>query len=162
MTTRFEHVNTYAAAPDVVLAMLTDKTFREEVCVRQQALQYDVRVDGSGAGGVVEIERSQSMEGAPSFATKISGDRVRVVQREHWRSDDRAEFELSIPGKPGHLKGTIRLTSNSDGGTDQVYTGEVKVGIPLVGGKLENLIEGILTRGLRREGRTGADWLARG
>ena len=156
---KFEHVNSYPAGAAEVLAMLTSHDFREQVCTYQQALDHTIRIDGSGAGATIEIDRTQSMEGAPSIATKVVGDTVRVVQRERWTSGTTAEFAMEIPGKPGSLRGTIRLVPNNDGGTDEVFSGDIKVGIPLLGGRLESMVDGVLRRALRREGRVGASWL---
>lgn len=157
---RFEHVNSYPASAADVLEMLTSREFREQVCTYQRALEHTVRIDGTGAGATVEITRTQSMEGAPSIATKVVGDTVTIVQRERWTGPDTAELAMEIPGKPGHLRGTIRLVPNNDGGTDEVFSGEVKVSVPLLGGRLEAMVENILRRALRREGRVGAGWLA--
>ena len=157
---RFEHVNHYAAGPDAVLAMLTTPAFRDHVCVRQGALDHDVDVKGEGVGAVVLIARTQSLEGAPSVATKVVGDTVRIVQREEWRTGTEAGFAMEIPGKPGRLDGTIVLRDNGDGTTDQLFTGEVKVTIPLLGKKLEQMIASILERALVKEGQVGASWLA--
>lgn len=157
---RFEHVNSYAATPAEVLAMLTTPEFRERVCEFQRALEHSVEISGSGVGATVVIRQTQSMEGAPAVATKVVGSTVRTVQRESWRSLDSADFEMEIPGKPGHLRGTIRLLDKGDGSCEEHFSGEVKVSIPLVGGKLEGLVENILKRGLRREGQVGATWLA--
>ena len=110
---RFEHVNRYAAGSDAVLTMLTTPAFREEVCVRQRALDHDVDVTGAGPGAVVLIARTQSMEGAPGVATKVAGDTVRIVQREEWRTATEADFVMEIPGKPGQLKGGIVAQINS-------------------------------------------------
>jgi len=157
---RFEHVNHYAAGPDAVLAMLTTPAFRDQVCVQQRALDHDVDVKGEGAGAVVLIARTQSLEGAPSVATKVVGDTVRIVQREEWRTATEAGFAMEIPGKPAGLQGGIVLRDNGDGTTDQLFTGEVKVTIPLLGKKLEQMIASILERALVKEGQVGASWLA--
>jgi hypothetical protein len=157
---RFEHVNHYAAGPDAVLAMLTEPAFRDQVCVRQGALDHDVDVRGEGAGAVVLIARTQSLEGAPSVATKVAGDTVRIVQREEWRTPTTADFAMEIPGKPGRLDGGIVLRDNGDGTTDQLFSGEVKVNVPLLGKKLEQMIASILERALVKEGQVGASWLA--
>jgi hypothetical protein len=155
----FEHVNSYPASAAEVLEMLTSQEFREHVCTYQEALEHTVRIVRDGSVTEVEITRTQSMKGAPSIATKVVGDTVRIVQRERWTGADTAELVMEIPGKPGHLRGTIRLVPNYDGGTDEVFRGEVKVGVPLVGGRLEAMIDEILRRALRREGRVGASWL---
>jgi hypothetical protein len=157
---RFEHVNHYAAGPDAVLSMLTTPAFRDQVCVLQRALDHDVDVRGEGVGAVVLIARTQSLEGAPSVATKVVGDTVRIVQREEWRTATEAGFTMEIPGKPGRLDGGIVLRDNGDGTTDQLFSGEVKVNVPLLGGKLEQMIASILERALVKEGQVGASWLA--
>jgi hypothetical protein len=155
----FEHVNSYPASAAEVLEMLTSQEFREHVCTYQEALEHTVRIERDGSVTEVEITRTQSMKGAPTIATKVVGETVRVVQRERWTGPDTAELVMEIPGKPGHLRGTIRLVPNNDGGTDEVFRGEVKVGVPLVGGRLEGMVDEILRRALRREGRVGASWL---
>jgi hypothetical protein len=159
---RFEHVNHYTAGPDAVLAMLTTPAFRDRVCARQGALDHDVDIRGAGPGAVVLIARSQSLEGAPSLATKVVGDTVRIVHREEWRTATEADLAMEIPGKPGRLDGGIVLRDNGDGTTDQLFAGDVKVNVPLVGKKLEQMIASILERALVKEGQVGASWLADG
>jgi hypothetical protein len=156
---RFEHVNSYPASAEEVLAMLTDPAFRERVCASQRALDHAVAIDGTGVGATVEISRTQSMDGAPAAATKVVGDTVRIVQRERWDTADTARFDMEVPGKPGHMRGTIALRPRPDGGCDEVFTGEVKVKVPLIGGRLESLIERILEKALVREGEVGVAWL---
>lgn len=156
---RFEHVNTYSASPAEVLAMLHSPEFREQVAVYQRALEHSVEVTPSGETTTVVVVQSQSMEGAPSAARKVVGSSVQIVQREVWRDGTTADFAMEIPGKPGHLRGGIRLRDNGDGTCDEVFTGEVKVHVPLIGGKLEGFVTDILTRALRREGRVGVTWL---
>jgi hypothetical protein len=154
------HTASYDAPPDAVLAMLLDPAFRDEVCSSQRALEHSVDVRESGGVTSVEIRRTQSMEGAPAAAVKLTGSTVRIVQREMWTSPRDAELSIATPGRPGHLRGTITLRDSALG-CDELVTGEVKVGIPLVGGKLERLIGDVLVHGLRREAAVGATWLGR-
>lgn len=161
---KFRHVNSYAASPSTVHAMLVTPEFREEVCTYQRALQHTVDVTDDGERTTVVIRQSQAMDGAPAAARKVVGSSVEIVQREVWRDAEdtvTAEFAMEIPGKPGHLKGAITLVDKGDGTCDEVFSGEVKVNVPLIGGKLEGFIADILTRALRREGRVGETWLER-
>jgi hypothetical protein len=155
----FEHVTSYAATPEQVRTMLTDRAFRERVCEAQRARDHTVTVTGEGAATTVEIERTQAMDGAPSVATKVVGDSVRILQRERWTGPDSADYSMEIPGKPGQMRGVLRLRPRSDGGCDEVVSGEIAVKVPLVGRKLEQLVESILVKALVREGEVGADWL---
>ncbi len=156
---KFELVNSYAATPAQVLTMLTDPEFRERVCEAQRTLSHDVSVTGSGPGALVVITRTQSMEGAPTMAIKVTGESVEIVQREDWRTAQTADFSMEIPGKPGSLRGGITLRETATG-TDEVFSGDVKISIPLIGGKLEKMISDLLSRALKREGRVGVTWLA--
>ena len=161
---KFRHVNSYAATPAAVHAMLVTPEFREEVCTYQRALEHSVDVTDDGDTTTVVIRQSQAMDGAPAAARKVVGSSVDIVQREVWRDDEdavTAEFAMEIPGKPGHLRGGITLVDRGGGTCDEVFSGEVKVSVPLIGGKLEGFIADILARALRREGRVGEKWLER-
>ena len=158
---RFHHVNPYAASPADVRVMLSTPAFRDEVCTRQHALSHSVDiVEDTGVTRVV-ITQTQAMDGAPAAARRLVGSSVQIVQRESWTNADSADFAMEIPGKPGHLRGTITLVDTGDGTCEEVFAGEVKVNVPLVGGKLEGFVADLLTRALRREGEVGATWLGR-
>jgi hypothetical protein len=156
---RFEHRNTYAAAADEVRRMLLDRGFRERVCAAQHALEHAVDITEAGDRTTVQVTRTQSMEGAPAIAVKLTGDRVTIVQRETWTGPRDADFAMEIPGKPGHLRGALTLRDTADG-CEELVVGEVKVQVPLVAGKLERLVGDLLAGALRREGNVGAAWLA--
>ncbi|MDX6323725.1 MAG: hypothetical protein QOK15_79 [Nocardioidaceae bacterium] len=156
---RFEHRNSYAASAEEVRAMLLDPEFRERVCAAQHALEHHVDISGSGDRMTVQVRQTQSMKGAPAVAVKLTGDRVAILQRETWSGPRNADFAMEIPGKPGQLRAALALQDTS-AGCDELVVGEVKVQVPLVGGKLEGLIGDILARALRREGEVGAVWLA--
>jgi hypothetical protein len=94
----------------------------------------------------------------PSFAKKIVGDQTRVIQSETWRSVETGHIEVEIPGKPGYIRGTLSLTAEGEGSV-YVFDGEAKINIPLVGGKLEGLIEKLFTEGMDTEQRVAASWL---
>jgi hypothetical protein len=155
----FTHRLTYDAPPAEVAAMLADPDFRDRVCRALHVLRHDVRVDGSGAGMRVSIDQTQPAQGIPSFAKKFVGDQIRIVQQESWSSLSAADFSVEIPGKPGHIRGTIALDGD-DTHTVESVTGAVKVAIPLVGGRLEGLIGDLLVSALRTEEKVGRRWLA--
>ncbi len=146
---------TYDASLEEVAAMLTDRTFRELVLERMHVVRGSVTVEG----GVVTIEQVQSSSGLPSFATKIVGDEIRIVQVESWRTTEHADVEVAIPGKPGEMAGTATLVESGGRTTERVDL-EVTVRLPLVGGKIEGLVADMLGKALDTEHRTGVEWLA--
>jgi hypothetical protein len=156
---KFSQQLTYDAPPADVLAMLADPAFREKVCVAMSAVRHEVDIDGSGAGMTVVVDQTQPGDGIPSFAKKFVGDEIQIVQRESWKNASSATLLVQIPGKPGDFKGGIDLAGDDDG-TVETVAGDIKVKIPMIGGKLEGLIGDLLGKALKSEQRVGRAWLA--
>jgi hypothetical protein len=156
---KFEQQLTYDAPPDEVRAMLADPEFRAKVCEAMHVIRHDVTVEGAGAGMSVTVDQTQPASGIPSFARKIVGDEIHIVQTESWGSADEADLLVQIPGKPGQFRGTISVDSDASGTTETV-AGDIKVGLPLVAGKLEKLISDMLAAALRTENQVGRTWLS--
>jgi len=156
---KFSHEIQYTAAADDVYAMLAEQAFREQVCDACHAVDRTVQITPSADGMDVVVHQTLPGDGIPSFAKKLVGDRIQVVQSERWTSPTNAALEVNIPGKPGQLRGTVTLTERG-GETVKIVDGDIKVSIPLVGGKLEGLIGDLFRSALRAESRVGARWLA--
>jgi Protein of unknown function (DUF2505) len=150
----------YDAPPAAVHAMLTDAAFREETCARMKVLHASATVEESGDATVVTIDQVQPAHGLPSFATRLVGDEIRIVQEETWTSERHADVHVSIPGKPGEMVGTAALVE-TDGGTVETVDLEIRVRIPLVAGRIESLVADMLRKALRTEHETGRDYLSR-
>jgi hypothetical protein len=160
MSKRLRHDLTYDAAMVDVAAMLADPEFREEVCAEQHVLRAMVSVDADEHGMEVTIDQVQATEGVPSFAKRFVGDEINIVQTESWSTATEGTIQVTIPGKPGEMKGTSRL-SESGGVTTHAVDLDIRVGIPLVGGKIEGLIADLLLKALKVENRVGRAYLSR-
>jgi len=157
---RLTHDLTYDAPAEAVTAMLADPAFREEVCEFIGVTRKTVTIEPVGEGMHVTIDQWQPTSGIPSFAKKFVGEETNVVQREIWTTPLLGDITVTIPGKPGDMTGTARLTE-ADGVTTESVDMTIKVGIPLVGGKIEDLISGLLLKALKAENKVGRDYLAR-
>jgi hypothetical protein len=155
---RIRHQLRYDASPAAVQEMRSDPAFRARVCEAMDTLSQDVSVEETGSGLRVTVDMVQHTHGMPGFAKKVVGDQTRVVQTEHWPTPDAGQLEVEIPGKPGHIRGTLRLLEEGAGSVYE-FDGEAKVNIPLVGGKLEGLIERLFVEGMDTEQRVAAAWL---
>ncbi len=153
------HRMTYDATLPEVAAMLADADFRRAVCDRLGVLRSEVAIEPRGEGMAVRIEQAQRADGIPSFARKLVGDEIQIVQSEAWDTAHCGDITVTIPGKPGEMSGTAVLAGN---GRTTIETVDltVRVGIPLVGGRLEGLIADLLLRALRTEEEVGREWLA--
>lgn len=161
MSKRLTHELTYDAPLDAVAAMLGDPAFREQVCDRQHVLRRTVTVTpATGDGKEVVIDQVQAADSIPSFAKKLVGDEIQIVQKEIWTDTARGDVYVTIPGKPGDMRGTVRLDERH-GRTTETVDLEIKVGIPLVGGKIESLVADLLLKALKTENAVGRDYLSR-
>ena len=160
MSKRLRHDLTYDAPMADVAAMLADPAFREEVCDEQRVLRRMVTIDPDEDGMEVTIDQVQAASGIPSFAKKFVGDEINIVQQETWHTATAGDIRVTIPGKPGEMKGTARLT-RSGGLTTETVDLDISVNIPLVGGKIEGLISDLLLKALKVENRVGRAYLSR-
>lgn len=160
MAKQLRHELTYDAPMAEVAEMLADTSFREEVCDFQGVKSAMVTIDSDDTGMEVTIDQVQAAEGIPSFARKFVGDEINIVQQESWASPTEGDIKVTIPGKPGEMTGTARL-SEAGGVTTETVELTVKVNIPLVGGKIEGLIADLLLKALQAENKVGRDYLSR-
>jgi uncharacterized protein YndB with AHSA1/START domain len=149
----------YNASAAEVYAMLTDPAFRSKALAAMGVISHEITITAEGSATRILIDQVQPTEGVPSFAKKFAGETTRAVQTEVWSSPTSATLKVDAPGKPTEISGTLTLTE-SGGKTTEVFEGEVKARVPLIGGKLENVIAGLFTAGFDKENAAGIAWLA--
>jgi uncharacterized protein YndB with AHSA1/START domain len=152
------HEVTYDAPPADVWAMLSDPAFRQKSCEAMGVVSCTVALDRVGDGMRVRIEQVQRTEGIPSFARKFTGDTTEAVQVEEWSDREHATLQVTTPGKPTEIHGTLTLRDGG-GRTVEVFDGEVRVKVPLVGGRLEGLMGDLFRKGMDKQHEVGAAWL---
>ena len=158
---RFQHTATYDAPAAEVFAMLTDPAWREKVGTAQGVVSSTVTVTPEGpdgAGSRVVIDQVQNTAGLPAIAKKIAGETTRAVVTEVWASPTTGTIEILAPGKPTKAVGTVSLVAEGDT-TRHVTDLEVTVKVPIIGGKLEQLMADNIDKGMEIEEAVGAAWL---
>jgi uncharacterized protein YndB with AHSA1/START domain len=158
---RFTTELTYDASPEAVHAMLADPAFRARVCEATHASHHEVSVEPASSGMTVVVDQTQPARGIPSYARRVVGDQIRIVQRETWSGATGATLAIELPGKPGAVQGSLALAGDATR-TVETITCEVTVRVPMIGGRLEDLVGGLLQSALRAEQRVGRAWLAEG
>jgi uncharacterized protein YndB with AHSA1/START domain len=153
------HEITYDAPLADVFAMLSDPEFRQASATAMGVISADVVITPNGKGISVRIDQVQPTEGVPGFAKKFAGETTRAVQTEEWDSPTGGTITIDTPGKPTSIKGALSL-SESGGRTTETLEVDVKVKVPLIGGKLEKLMAELVTAGMDKEQTAGAAWLA--
>ncbi len=155
---RIRHELVYPAAPAEVYAMRADPEFRSRVCAAMGTATCDVTVAHSADELTIAVDMLQQTRDLPAFARGIVGDRTRVIQTERWPAVEGGHIDVAIPGKPGHIRGTLSLTGRGEASV-YVFDGEATINVPLVGGRLEGLIERLFVDGMDTEQRVAVTWL---
>ena len=155
---KLRHQISYDAPLADVFAMLSDPAFRHASADAMGVISADVTISPNGGGISVLIDQVQPTEGVPGFARKFAGETTRAVQTEEWASPAGGTITIETPGKPTSISGTLAL-SESGGVTTETLEVEVKVRVPLIGGKLESLMAGLVTKGMDKEHTAGVAWL---
>jgi len=107
---RIDHTLTYPDATVAeVYAMLTDPAYRTAVSAYQHVTDFSCDITPRGAGAEVAIEQAHGTDRIPSVAQKLVGSEIRFLQHETWAGPDGADVEVTVPGKPGDIRGTIAL-----------------------------------------------------
>jgi hypothetical protein len=158
---RFRHELSYDAPPDKVYAMLASAAFRRQACAAMEVISADVQLDpdpDDGEGFTLVIDQLQNTKELPGFARTFAGESTRAIQREVWQSKESGSLSIESPGKPASASGTIRLEPAGTGTTEVVEL-EIKVKVPLIGGKLEKLMADKVEAGMDTEHTVGTTWL---
>ena len=162
MDVHVEHA--YAAAPNVVYSMLTNREFLLERFAASNALEYEVlectAVDG---GGFRVVTRRKVEAEIPSIARKVLKPVNTMVQTELWDSaGDGAysgQWNIDAKGTPVSTSGTMRVVATATGSVNRI-DGTIKVGVPLIGGKIEGFVFGQAKKTLDAEEKFGQQWLS--
>lgn len=159
MASRIEHRAEFAQGVDEVLAAQTSES----------ALRH--RLAGLGGPGSALLGYTPTPEGVrftlrqgvaedklPSVVRTLHNGDLFVERQEEW-TQRTGDVHATVSGVPGDI--TVRRTIAEEGGRTVVRsTGEVKIRIPLVGGKLESFVAGEITRLLAREAELTTQWLS--
>jgi len=143
-----------------VRGLLADPGFRQAVCTFQQVADSSVNITEYADGGMlVELHRTYDTSVLPTIAQSFVGPRIELVQQEEWSSLQQANVEVTIPGQPAQMRGTTALAQL---GLDTTYTArlQVKVSIPLLGGRIEDMVATLIGDAFRAENKVGVQWLA--
>ncbi len=155
---------TYDADPQTVFAMLCDPEFLARKAKATGSLSYEESVKHLDDGGAeVRLLRELPAK-VPDLAKRFVGETIKLTQTDTWAPADASgsregSFVVEITGAPATVRGSLSL-SGSDASTTQAYDGEIKVSVPFIGGKIEEMASEALLAAIKTEGRVGREWLA--
>jgi len=142
---------TYAAAPDVVLGLLTDEAFLRDRAAAIGAELEELTVTGTDT----TVRFAAPTAGIPPVFARFVGSSVSVVERTSWVPEGRGargalDVRAEVFGRTVRVDGDRRLEPAGEG-TRSTLTGDAKVNAPLIGRQAEAAVEELVRSVLRRE-----------
>lgn len=162
MSKKFRNSDAYDADMDAMWAMISSQEYwsRKYESMGATNIHFD-RFDAGDSSLTVTSQRDVPAD-LPGFAKKIIGETNRVTQTERWsRAGDSAHCDITIAVKnlPGGTTGTMDMTTRG-GGVVWDSDFDIKVGVPLVGGKLEGVMHDETASNFAQEKTFNDSWLA--
>lgn len=132
------------------------------------------RIGGPGAGLLehaadagrarYRLRQGLDAEDLPSLVRRVLPGDITIERTERWTRQDRgsylADVEVAIPGTPASAAGEMRLRDLPDGGSQLDVRADVKVSVPLVGGKIEGIVGEKVQELLAAETAFTEQWLS--
>jgi Protein of unknown function (DUF2505) len=153
----------YPAHVDQVFAMLCDPAFRRRVCEATYAVDHTVAVRSEGDLVIVSIVRVMPAD-VPPIVRGVVGDHIKIKQIERWSASEQgaqrtAALDMEIIGHPAGMAGCIVLAPDH-GMTVGTVEGDMRVNIPIFGGRLANEMAKALRFALSVEAEVAKDYLS--
>ncbi|WP_207310593.1 DUF2505 domain-containing protein [Lentzea alba] len=159
MARRIEHHTTSPHSAEKVFGAMVDETYLRDRLAAIGGTNAEL-VSFSYADGKASYELKQGVpaEHLPSVAKSLLGGDLVIKRVEIWAAGA-GTVEVTLSGVPGRLDGAFTITGNGSG-SKVTLTGEAKVSIPLMGGKLEKVIAEQVVVLLDKESEFTTQWLA--
>lgn len=159
MARRIEHHTTSPHSAEKVFGALVDETYlRDRLAAIGGTNSELMSFSAAGERTSYQLKQGVPAEHLPSMAKSLLGGDLVIQRQENWAAGA-GTVEVTLVGVPGRLDGSFTVTDNGSG-SKLTLTGEVKVSIPLVGGKLEKLIAEQVVVLLDKESEFTSQWLA--
>jgi hypothetical protein len=153
----------YPNPPSTLLALWRDPDFLAALGARFGGVGQP-RVEQDGDRVLVHTQRKLPLDKVPGFLRRFISSGL-LEQVDDWPSeagptDGPIEGAWTVTGKmPATMSGRHSIRSDGNGCVVEVH-GDVKVNVPLVAGKAEDLIANQITTLIQRQQEFAADWLA--
>jgi len=162
MAATITNTDRYAGTPEQLLEMMRSEDYwpaKYAALGAQDFTLQEFRKDGSELSVTTRRETPADL---PGFAKKIVGDQTVVVQSESWREDGSGyacDLDITLEKVPGGISGWMMIVAVGASASDWILEFTIKVGIPLVGGRLEGVMKRETEANLKKEFAFNSGWL---
>lgn len=163
MAKRYHGSMHFDVAPDVVFAAQSDPHY--VVWKHEHMAAFDVSAEAHEDGQGVTISSTRKLPAeVPSAAKRFVGDAITIEETHAWSHPDvdgrrHGTVRASFGGAPMSVDGTLELRAEGTGSVLEVVI-HSKANVPLVGGKLEQVVGDQFMRALHKEQEIAPRWFA--
>jgi Protein of unknown function (DUF2505) len=163
MAKRYHGSMHFDVAPDVVFAAQSDPHY--VVWKHEHMAAFDVSAEVVEDGSRVSISSSRRLPAEiPAAARRFVGDSILIQEVHVWNHPDvdgrrHGTVTASFGGAPMSVDGTLELRPEGAGSVLEVVI-HSKSSVPLVGGKLEQVVGDQFMRALHKEQEIAPRWFA--
>jgi hypothetical protein len=139
---QFTDKHSYTKNSDTVMKMYADRAFFERKY--QDSGYWDIKVlEHEKSGDRFRIKCQYTMKSSapvPAFARKFLPETATVVQEDSWDCKaKKGRLNIEMKGLPAKISCDMTLRDEGEGAANS-FRWEVSVKIPLIGGKIEDVI----------------------
>jgi hypothetical protein len=162
MARSIDHRSTFDFPADKVFATMTDPEYlrarlRELGGPGSELLEHEADAEHAR----YRLRQGLSEKDLPSIVGKVVSGDLAIERTETLnRSGDgyAGDVAVKIQGAPASASGTMQLTPTNGGSTFEVHT-DVSVSVPLIGGKIEEIVADQVRKLLDAETEFTVSWL---
>ncbi len=153
----------FAADVETVFGLMSDPGFLQRKYESAGASDISIEADKRDGNPRITTKRKLTVD-LPGFAKKVMQPTNTVVQIDDWAAPAAdgsrvCTYSIEVQGVPSRIDGTVTLSADG-GGTRQDVKAEVKVSVPLLGGRLEKFAVDSGVKALQDEADFTTDELA--
>jgi hypothetical protein len=159
VSTPLKAVHGAPAGVEAVFAALSSEAWAHRKAAELHDGSRVVAREEKPDGGVRLVVSRELPDGVPGFLERFLPKDGRANQTDDWGPAEadgtrHGRWQAEIPGAPARVGGTMRLEPDGAAGTPATrYTieGEVSVRVPVIGGKAEKFLAGMVVRLTEKE-----------
>jgi hypothetical protein len=162
MSKKFTNTDPYDASVDQMWAMLSDEAYWKAKYESLGATNVQFTFFEASDTEIRMVNERDVPADLPSFAKKIVGDTNHTTHTETYsRAGDNVSgtADIRIKNVPGGMTGTYKISASGSGST-WAADYDIKVSIPMVGGKLEGVMKDETASNFKQEKTFNDQWLA--
>lgn len=164
MPRQIDYRSTFPHSADEVYAVMVDPAYLRARLKQiggpgADLLEHTADVDGAR----YRLQHGVDANALPSLVRTVLPGDLRIERTERWTrqgSAHLADVHLTIPGAPGSASGQMRLRDLPDSGSELAVRLDIAVSVPLLGGKIEEIVVGHLRDVIVAETEFTQQWLA--